>query len=656
MRMSRARGLMLLALLSLGLLCWAPPVDAVSPATETTPLRQSAAPGAFDALSVEQRQAIANNVLRARGIDAQPYRLDAGTSSSGYAQKVSEAVWEAEARVTKHDYGGSNVSSQQLRTRLKAKALPLLKAAGERVTTRAIPGLGAFMFGWEIGTGINRLFIDVDADPVGPSSAPDYVEFNMASEPRWATTGGWNTSPFADQPSAPPDALTASFHRWGGYHVAANLQTNDPCQDLRPNPTRFRVAEGFAYGRCSPAVAAKAFYWMPEDLVVSSRPATVEPPHWPSYGANCYWAGEKKCTPMPGMPPIEDVLSALREAFDSADGDLQRELWDWVFDELPPPIDPVWDDPQYQPPALDPTQDGAPLGRVKVPDGIGTHQDAYEAVLNANDLHLGYVETRYGVNRDHDAGDVLFVEPGQQTWVPRGSSVRVVVNPTTIPVPDVHPGETAEAYAERAYQVGWNPTEALSETPDAEEGEIVPPKTTPAQGEEGEPKQELVVWSGRRVERRMHRRGCEAPGLFSLPDPAAALADEREEKTIVEQFPSAHEPGGEVLLRRGRTHLQHAIDRDTSEHFNNYAGYGRRHIQAKHGWGAAERALTASALANPTSTTPGNRPSYRNYELDFSRSSNGCTWLVVVDRTTQGNPQPGEEGQVGIITAFGKPR
>jgi hypothetical protein len=88
---------------------------AISPATGTTPLRQQSAPGAYDGLSVEQRQAITDNVLRARGIAAQPYRVENGTAANYYAEKVSEAVWDAEARVSKINYGATNFSSQQLR-------------------------------------------------------------------------------------------------------------------------------------------------------------------------------------------------------------------------------------------------------------------------------------------------------------------------------------------------------------------------------------------------------------------------------------------------------------------------------------------------------------------------------------------------------------
>ena len=96
----------------------------VSPATTTTPLRQMPAPGAWDALSVEQRQAVADNVLRARGIDAQPYRVQPGSAANYYPEKVSEAVWDAEARVSKANYGATNFSSQQLRSRIATKVLP----------------------------------------------------------------------------------------------------------------------------------------------------------------------------------------------------------------------------------------------------------------------------------------------------------------------------------------------------------------------------------------------------------------------------------------------------------------------------------------------------------------------------------------------------
>ena len=117
----------------------------VSPATSTTPLRQTPAPGAWDALSVEQRQAITDNVLRSRGIDAQPYRVQPGSAANYYPEKVSQAVWDAEARVSKANYGATNFSSQQLRTRIASKVLPRLMQAGGKVTTRLIPGLGTFM-------------------------------------------------------------------------------------------------------------------------------------------------------------------------------------------------------------------------------------------------------------------------------------------------------------------------------------------------------------------------------------------------------------------------------------------------------------------------------------------------------------------------------
>jgi hypothetical protein len=628
-----------------GLLLLAPSVAwGTSPATATTPLRQAAAPGAYDSLSVEVRQAITNNVLRTQGINAQPYRVELGTAQNYYPEKVAKAVWDAEAKVGKGNYGATNFSSAQVATRVRAGALPRFAiAAGRQVFTHAIPAVSAFAIGWEIGTGINKLFVDVDADPVGPSTPPAFAILTYNDQPAYASLSGWSTTPmYGDEPRAPAKSITASF-AVNGHMTAANLQMNNACQDMRPNPSMYRAADGIAHNRCVATVSAKAFYWTPEDLVVHARPATVAPPHWGQLGGST-GGGGVVAQPFPVAPAAAAAEPAIRADFDSADGNLRRRVWTWVTDALPPSTDPRWNDPTYEPPALDPTSDGAPLGRTRMPPGIGTPKGEYVETLRDHDLEAD-VSSGFNWNRDHAPDDVLYVNPPAGEWTPRGGRVTVVANPTSVPAPTFLSGETATAYAERAYRIGWEPTIRYRDAADPNRPEDSPTGTpVPAPGTTAAPGTALRADAKNPAAVKRHDDDCTEPG-FSGPDPAAAFDPgvghiDRE----LAWFTAPAEAGASTPLRAGeviRTEFEDGTFRD-------YSGWGWRHIKAKHGWGPAEAALTQAALHTvPASVGLNNRA---QYEYGFAgKRGHACEWIVVVDR----NSIPSGEGPYGVWTAYG---
>ena len=471
----------------------------------------------------------------------------------------------------------------------------------------------------------------------------------MASTPQWASVGSWSTSAtYGGEPQAPPESLTATFYMAGGA-VGANLLTGNACQDMRPNPTRYRVAEGLAYGRCYPTVPAKAFYWTPEDLIINTRPATVQPSHWSQYNG-CSGYGSVRCSELPTLPSITSVETALRTLFDSADGALQRAFWEWVISKLPPPSDPVWQNPDYQPPVLDPTEDGGPMGRVRVPTGIGTPKADYISRLHANDLQA-QVEDSHDFNREHDPDDVLYVNPSQETWTDRGSSVQIVVNPTTITVPSPSPSETATEYAARASKYGLNPHLEYDTAPDpSKPTDAIAGTPLPAPGTQTQPRQQLGVPAVNPPTDDEHDPRCRVP-QGSLPDPDAAFdaRDRLDEESVIHTFPHAFsEPGGELVLRVGQLYgLSYGSTNDVT-------GWGYVKIKAKHGWGAAEVAKTQAVVSEVAPTQqPNGRYLYR--QQFSSATDHDCDWHVVVDRDPV-NPIHPEDGPYGIWTAFGKLR
>ena len=499
---------------------------------------------AWQDLSLEQRQAITDNVLRAQGIDATPYSVAKGTAQNYFPERIAEATWEGEAQVSRANFGGTNFSTAQLRTRIRASVLPRFLPSGgwTTITSRAIPVVGAFVMGLEIGTALNKLYIDVDAEPVGPTTART-VEFEWAKDgPLYAANGGYSSSPVPSQPDRPvvPQGMLAARILADNGWVAANLQTGDACQDLRPNPSNFLAVDGIAYGRCYPEAAAKAFYWDPTDVQVNTRGATSEPAHWSQYSC-CSWSAK---LPFPPLPSASQAEPAIEDAYESANGEFQRAMWVWIFDHNPPASDPDYDDPTpTAEPVFDPDGPGA-LTRarcnpesspIKMPSiTVGESAADYEQCLE----QLG-IETTVQTLPESDLevanGEVVETDPEPGTTVdPQTVIATIAANPATRVKSDNDP------------RCEHNPTPG-------------DPGAAPADGSD-------------------YPQYQDAPAPWSDPYPGFD--------------PALHPPHAESIpLRYG----EQEIDIDD--------GWGWRHIRAKHGYGAEEQQATQQALASDPSPT-----------------------------------------------------
>jgi hypothetical protein len=126
---------------------------------------------------------------------------------------------------------------------------------------------------------------------------------------------------------------------------------------------------------------------------------------------------------------------------------------------------------------------------------------------------------------------------------------------------------------------------------------------------------------------------------------------------------SAHHPP-KTGSRRRYSALQSTCAGGYTEPSDNprirWAGWGYRHIRAKHGWGPTARALTTQALLT-TPATEGNYQTYRSPVADRYPNRRGgkqCEWRVVVQRDPYqepDNPEQSEQAAMGgIITAYGR--
>jgi beta-lactam-binding protein with PASTA domain len=603
----------------------------------------------MEALPTEQRQAVVNSYVMIRGTTDLPFKVASGTAGSYYPERVAEAVWDNEGAALELYPLVRRHQTEQTRARIDAfiqpePRLPPPAYAAARQLCRPGPSAAicAFTLGYAIGTGIRKVYMRLDLDVAGPTGV-NSVKITQAPQdaPLYAHGGGFDPEFTPSQPQWP----VIPARMWGVAinHVGVNLQLGNACQDIRPNPTNVHVSEGLSYGRCYPTVPAHAYWWRPAEIAVIGRASRTLPGDWPTYCILSRGCFEQDWTTLPSWPEVQQALETYLE---SADGLLQRQIWEHLFTQLPPTGDPRFTDPLAPAPSLpDPMSPDGIYGAVKVPQGIGLTRATYIAALKS----LGFdvdVEVRSGFNRDHDADDVLYVNPAQGTRAPAGSTVEIVVNPTEIPVPPPLTTETAEEYAERAYEQGWNPEIESHPDASASEGAITGP-ISPPPGSTAQPKQKLSI-PAKPKQSRQPDADCE--GYEDAPNYLAATeAFNREPYRPKETLAAPLESGNAVELRWGRTIAATAIDSGTGQDFINFTGFGWAHITAKHGWGPWARAKALAALASPwTPATNG----YHEYRTAYpGRNGKPCVFRVFVD------PSPTSSsyytGPTGIITAYG---
>ena len=128
-----------------------------------------------------------------------------------------------------------------------------------------------------------------------------------------------------------------------------------------------------------------------------------------------------------------------------------------------------------------------------------------------------------------------------------------------------------------------------------------------------------------------------APDPYTLKRPEPFATSYRPEI-----LPDAPDP----YLRWGETSWQQGT-------LDNWDGWGWRHIQAAHGWTAADELATEEALAQPFSTEggKGNDTSITFHSETYTQQGALCERLVVVNF---GSPPDSPNPPKGIITSYGK--
>jgi hypothetical protein len=117
---------------------------------------------------------------------------------------------------------------------------------------------------------------------------------------------------------------------------------------------------------------------------------------------------------------------------------------------------------------------------------------------------------------------------------------------------------------------------------------------------------------------------------------------------VAAPFPTSGRPSGaygapDPYLRWGETKW-------AGSYIDNWSGWGWRHIQAKHGWSAADEAATREALLTPAFTVEQTGTSMRYYGANYEQNGVVCRRRVVVEYGVyDGDP---EGSPKGIITSY----
>lgn len=602
------------------------------------PYTGSPAPGAYDGLTARQRAAVRWNLVAPRNEIAGFTHADEVTEGFQDAKELGERVWRAEQRVSPAEFKPSRWNTLQYRVRQWGKGLPRLLPDGRTVAKiggRAGAVGTTFGIGIEIGTGIRKLFGIAEAPPEPPYAS--YTE----SVWEWTSSGG-NMGAGAVVPGQ------SWFWRW--RKPGANLDTafdigyaswaSSACHwYLREGPAFARIAVGTS-SFCGAPDPSRVAYVTPEDLRFVLGLSTTKPSGYPTDPAFTLPLN------LPLEPTLADIDAALRQLFDSPEGEFTRQVWDWIFREYAP----AGPDGRLAVPdeELDLGSDGSPMARrIKIRSGLGTPRQEYLDYLVSEGLSYA-VETRFDWNRDYDPDDVVFTDPSGGTSVARGTTVRVVVNPSSIPAPSRRTGETASELAARAYKIGWAPVVTYADDPALSEDAVVR-EPSPAPGTRSAPGSRLDIDAANAPSRGRHNPDCEVPN--EPPDPGAAEAAEVDFASVILTFTALGEVGGTVPLRGGKVWENLGAKDLSGRTFTDWTGWGWKHIKAKHGWGPVSATLTQRAL--DTVPVPGSTGRYE-YRTPFV-SSRGklCVWVVVVDRTPIAELNEHVEGPFGIWTAYG---
>jgi hypothetical protein len=272
------------------------------------------------------------------------------------------------------------------------------------------------------------------------------------------------------------------------------------------------------------------------------------------------------------MPGAGAVDAAARDIFDSAQGEMLRKIWKWIFETYAPAgPDGVLDVPETPP---DLTSWGSPLGPVTAPNCVHRFPDECTSDVTAVDLSA---TTSIASEYDYlfHSGEVLGQDPGAGAQVQRGTSVRLYANPESRP-------DEEETDDERFRRCELSTPGNADPAP-----QMGTPRTQPDQ---------IRLW-------------------FS-PAPSSPYVASTGASNIDQAFRVVQLNWGWTALVRG-----------------NWGGFGYRHIFAKHGFSLADSNATAEALVTAPIPKSPTRNLYAG--PTYTRNGALCQRYVVVERAKE---------------------
>jgi hypothetical protein len=228
-------------------------------------------------------------------------------------------------------------------------------------------------------------------------------------------------------------------------------------------------------------------------------------------------------------------------------------------------------------------------------------------------------------------------------------------NPVTgevyVPQPQASPGETYESYAQKLRDRGLVPVrvEAAERDHDFDDDSVV--AAEPNAGTRVEPESEVRV-TVNPPSTESDSRDCELVDGPPAGDPAPERGDDFMLKYVTVTSPLGPEvfprnTGGglaETRLRFGHTFIGRR---------GTWAGWGWRHVAAKHSWTPADREATRVALLMPPMPAGGGTFVYDGPEYP-GRNDAVCKRRVVVQTQREPDEEDADVGPKEIITSYGK--
>ncbi len=267
----------------------------------------------------------------------------------------------------------------------------------------------------------------------------------------------------------------------------------------------------------------------------------------------------------------------------------------------------------------------------------------------------GFVETRVetlsieAADLTRGAGELVHTSPVAGTRYSATSTVRVMINPTPLPVvvPEPAPGEDRDAYKDRLDDLRIGYTETLDWDASSDAGDVMDAEPTGRQN----PDVRVAI-------KTKGKRACDRTPWVTDPYTLGVPLSDYGEWRLFEGDPNAAwrpvSAAFTVNHRAGNTLMRSGSARPSTDADDEWFGYGYRKIAAKHGWGPVDDAETRKVLAAPVQAYQ-----EKNYRTRWTYKGQRFVglggrdcWRVVV---ADDNVPTGRSGPEGIITSCGKP-